>query len=1050
MGSITKTNASVEGGWISGDGRIYNNDECRSAPGTVTSLYYSNTYGFSLPTGCFVSGVQLRFHVGSTKGSSENVQFQIQLVQSAVPQGTSKVFSASSDIADCAGADYFLRGGSSDKWGLSEDAITTLCKATTFGASMKSNTSHTGTLYHDGFEITVYYYFKTKEETRRARVSPTSSKQETRRSKMFACNLGNPTRRASVSPVFIKGSLETKISTQATNHSGWEGGDGRIYDDDVCRYIENDDTTSIYYVYNFGLGIPTNATVRGVKIEHHLGYLQPAGEGSGTVKCRLCNGTSQVGDEFSADYIEVGLYSCADAVYKSHGGPDSDFGCTEEQLKTSNLGVSVRNDTIGEYLGWVDEDGFKLTAYYDYNDTNRRATVSVVELENVTRRAEVTSPAEASDTRRSEVYPVKLVDETRRATLISANAENVTRSSILNIATTGEPIRRSALNVKGEGEDTRRGSVIATEVKEETRRSGVLPVLGAEPTRRVKLDIVSDITDDMREASVNVTATQELTRRGSVIATEVIEDVRRSAVWPVKVVDELREASVAAVEVKTEVRRASLNVKVTDYDIRRAKVAVLAGADERAKVFVKLIWFYDHSQRRARVFVPWMNARRAEVQVATTALSRRVAQVTVSTKDHWRRARVLIYIAPWMFGDDQRRAHVSVPWINTRRAEVQVATTALSRRVAQVTVSTKDHWRRAQVFIYAAPWMFGDDQRRARVFVPWVNVRRVEVQVAITALSRRVAQVTVSTKDHWRRARVTVVTVYDGYYTGDEERRAVVTVLGGIYTRRAMVTVSPAEIIGDDERRAVVYAEPYSQDVRRASVLACFFGDIQRRALITAVTGKDEVRRSQIDVDSDYFIADEERRAVITVEVSSVTRRALVKAVAVEDVLRRSQVTSLITDYTRRAYITVYSEWYYVDEERRAKVFVETSTDTRRAIVTHIVVPNITRRAIVTAVGTDKVRRARVDIYAKWIYGWEGRRSLLQVMKEEEGTRRASVFRVLVGDDTRRTEVYPTVEGSVTRASKVGVFWTTEITRRAKVKSAEKKRVRITSVLAEF
>lgn len=155
MASETKTTATTQSGWGSGDARIYNNNVCRI--GSLDQWYYAYTYGFrTFIAGDTITGVRIRHHCGWDSGGGQGY-FDIQLTNATTRQGTAKTNIAMASTSSCANCGLQTQGDSSDLWGLSASALKTLLNNSNFGVAWYHDGVGGPSSYQDGFEITVYY-----------------------------------------------------------------------------------------------------------------------------------------------------------------------------------------------------------------------------------------------------------------------------------------------------------------------------------------------------------------------------------------------------------------------------------------------------------------------------------------------------------------------------------------------------------------------------------------------------------------------------------------------------------------------------------------------------------------------------------------------------------------------------------------------------------------------------------------------------------------------------------------------------------------------------
>lgn len=156
MASETKTSATTHSGVGSGDGRIYNNDVCRSG-NSSSGWYYVYVYGFrTFVAGDIINGVRIRHHCGYGSGGPSQ-DYDIQLTNATTGQGTAKTNINLGITANCASCSLQTHGGSSDLWGLSAAAMKTLVNNSNFGVAIQWHGFVAQQLYEDGFEIVVYY-----------------------------------------------------------------------------------------------------------------------------------------------------------------------------------------------------------------------------------------------------------------------------------------------------------------------------------------------------------------------------------------------------------------------------------------------------------------------------------------------------------------------------------------------------------------------------------------------------------------------------------------------------------------------------------------------------------------------------------------------------------------------------------------------------------------------------------------------------------------------------------------------------------------------------
>jgi len=174
--------------------------------------------------------------------------------------------------------------------------------------------------------------------------------------------------------------------TTATSHSGWSSGDGRIYNNNVCR-ATSFDGSGTYYVYGFGFGsLPVGATVTGVAVYHHL-----TSDGYGIYfDIQLCNGTTNIGTKISTNGSAM-YETCATASQTAQGGSSYLWGLTAAQMKTYvegiNFGVSITRTP--DYDATQIEDGFYIIVYYTLPPSGYSHDVNEVPSDNISTVNEV-------------------------------------------------------------------------------------------------------------------------------------------------------------------------------------------------------------------------------------------------------------------------------------------------------------------------------------------------------------------------------------------------------------------------------------------------------------------------------------------------------------------------------------------------------------------------------------------------------------------------------------------------------------------------------------
>lgn len=153
MASETKTVATTHTGWGVFDGRVFNNNVCRS--GQNDAWYYTYTYGFrTFVAGDIITGVRIRTYQGYESGPANG--WSIQLTQATTRQGTAKSGSMGA-TTNCANCGVQTKGSSSDLWGMTAAALKTLLNNSNFGVAHHIFGYVANTLHIDGSEIVVYY-----------------------------------------------------------------------------------------------------------------------------------------------------------------------------------------------------------------------------------------------------------------------------------------------------------------------------------------------------------------------------------------------------------------------------------------------------------------------------------------------------------------------------------------------------------------------------------------------------------------------------------------------------------------------------------------------------------------------------------------------------------------------------------------------------------------------------------------------------------------------------------------------------------------------------
>ena len=117
--------------------------------------------------------------------------------------------------------------------------------------------------------------------------------------------------------------------TSASNHVGWTSGDGRVYNNNVCRELDSAQDNE-YYVYGFGFGsLPVDATVTGVIIQHHISILPIAP----VYNIGLCVSVIKRGTQKTGLPGGDASWSCPTAPLRTIGSSGDLWGLTASVLK---------------------------------------------------------------------------------------------------------------------------------------------------------------------------------------------------------------------------------------------------------------------------------------------------------------------------------------------------------------------------------------------------------------------------------------------------------------------------------------------------------------------------------------------------------------------------------------------------------------------------------------------------------------------------------------------------------------------------------------------
>ena len=168
------------------------------------------------------------------------------------------------------------------------------------------------------------------------------------------------------------GSTDSQVKTVATSESGWTGGDGKTYNNDVCRTVTPSAINQDYFAYTYGFDWTGVGDINGVEIKHHTGNLTGWGLASFGGEVSLCNATTRRGVAKTSDFNDE-VANCAAAVLDTLGNSTDMWGLGQTSLNTyvkgSDFGANVRHTTGTEGEDTLYEDGFQITVWYDLTAT---------------------------------------------------------------------------------------------------------------------------------------------------------------------------------------------------------------------------------------------------------------------------------------------------------------------------------------------------------------------------------------------------------------------------------------------------------------------------------------------------------------------------------------------------------------------------------------------------------------------------------------------------------------------------------------------------------
>lgn len=160
----------------------------------------------------------------------------------------------------------------------------------------------------------------------------------------------------------------TQTKTSATTHSGWGGGDARIFENNVCRSGSNNDW---YYAYTYGFStLGAGDTVTGIRIRHTVS--SDGGSPANQYEIQLTNATTVQGTKKDAQTAPAEGNCTNMSTIKTHGGISDLWGLSAAAAKTlinnSNFGVALHIEGFGANTYY--EDGFEIVVYYDSEVTD--------------------------------------------------------------------------------------------------------------------------------------------------------------------------------------------------------------------------------------------------------------------------------------------------------------------------------------------------------------------------------------------------------------------------------------------------------------------------------------------------------------------------------------------------------------------------------------------------------------------------------------------------------------------------------------------------------
>lgn len=172
--------------------------------------------------------------------------------------------------------------------------------------------------------------------------------------------------------------MASETKTVAASHSGWTTGDGRTYNNNVCR-SKTSGTWEKYYLYNFGFtALGVGNTITGINLYGKPGFHPGAGY---TGNLGLCTSTTPIGTAKTSITMSTST-TCAGCGVVNKGSSSDLWGVSAANLKSylnaGTLGMYVDIAYVSGIQYW---DGVSFTVYYTVpgysNIVNERPGASI-------------------------------------------------------------------------------------------------------------------------------------------------------------------------------------------------------------------------------------------------------------------------------------------------------------------------------------------------------------------------------------------------------------------------------------------------------------------------------------------------------------------------------------------------------------------------------------------------------------------------------------------------------------------------------------------------